>query len=139
MGGGANFDIGNASASATYNITGVDAGNVSGSNFTGFGNISGGSGNDTFYFSNSGEVDNIDGEGGTNTLNISGRTSGTIDLAAQTSTNISGNYANITELVGGGANFDIGNASASATYNITGVDAGNVSGSNFTGFGKLSI
>ena len=140
-GGGTGYTLLNASAGgATYNITGANSGNVSGISFSGFGNLTGGAGDDTFHLTSAGSsIENIDGSGGTNTLNISGSADREIDLGNLSISGISGGYTNITSFAGGGTGYTLLNASAGgATYNITGANSGNVSGISFSGFGNLT-
>jgi hypothetical protein len=124
--------IGNASGTntlvgvnvdTTWNITGTNAGNFRNANatasFTNFQNLTGGSGNDTFVFSNGAGVSgNINGGGGTNMLNYAAYNTGvTVDLSANSATGVGGSVTNIQQLRGGAGNDSLtGNTSGTTTF-----------------------
>jgi len=96
-----NGGIGNANtlvgpnANETWNITGTGAGNIGGStgiSFSNIQNLTGGSGADTFVFSNGkGVTGTITGGGGTNTLNYSAYTTPvSVNLTGGTATGTGG-------------------------------------------------
>jgi hypothetical protein len=67
----------------TWLITGSNAGDVAGVSFTGVENLSGGSGDDAFFFSG-GSIAGVDGGVGVDTLDYSADTSGIIvDLSTK--------------------------------------------------------
>jgi Ca2+-binding RTX toxin-like protein len=108
---------------------------VNGVAFTGFANLTGGSGNDTFLFANKATVSGvIDGGGGSNTLDYSAYTGGvtvnlgnaTTDLANYSATGVNGGAANgisniSNVIVGAGNNYltAVG-VSSSVTFTATG-------------------
>ncbi len=75
VGNGTDDTLEKDSGTNTFTISGANSGDVNGGAFTfaGFPNLTGGSGNDTFAFTGTGSVGgDIEGEGGTNTLDFSG-------------------------------------------------------------------
>jgi hypothetical protein len=125
----------------TWRITGTNAGTLNTTiSFSGFQNLTGGSGADTFIFSNGAQVTGtIDGGGGTNTLDYSAYTTGvTVDLSANLATG-TGSFLNVQSFAGsaGGGNTLLG-PNADTTWNITGSNAGTLSGGfSFTAFQNL--
>jgi hypothetical protein len=117
----------------TWNITASNAGNINGTfTFSSIENLTGGSGNDSYKFSNGvGVSGNVNGAGGTNTLDFSLYQPAdpiTVNLQSSTATNIGGVFSNIQNLIGGlGSNTLVG-ANTSNTWNITASNAGNING-----------
>jgi hypothetical protein len=121
--------------SNTWALKGSNAGTVDGASFTGFANLTGGSGNDTFQFAGGAKVSGvINGGGGSNTLDYSAYTGGvkvnlgnaTTDLANYSATGVNGGAANGiasigTVIVGAGNNYltAVG-ATTSVTFTATG-------------------
>jgi CHAT domain-containing protein len=102
---GNNTLIGSNTAN-TWNITGTDSGNINGTvSFSSFQNLTGGTGNDTFVFSNGvGVSGTINGGAGTNTLDYSAyNTPITVNLGLGTATN-TGGLSNIQNVTGGSNN-----------------------------------
>ena len=98
----------------------------------------GGSGNDIFNM-NAPATANLDGGGGSNTLDYSSYGSPvTLDLGAGTVTGLTGTFTNIRAFVGGGIDTLVGYASGTI-FNITGANSGNINGTfNFSGVANLS-
>jgi hypothetical protein len=88
-------------AGATWDITGANTGSVSGSTFASFENLTGGSGADEFVFFSDGSVSgNIDGGGGSNTLDYSNLPGPvTFNFHTDTVTGVGGTYRYITNFV----------------------------------------
>jgi hypothetical protein len=131
-GSGTNTLIG-PNAGATWSITGTNSGTVSdGITFTNAGNLTGGSGNDSFVFHNGGSVTgNINGGGGSNTVN---------DFPVATAVVVNlGSLSAITTVFGGQSfsNTLVG-ANTTSTWNITGTNSGTVNGITFYGFMYLT-
>jgi hypothetical protein len=97
----------------TWQITGPGSGTVAGYQFFGFSNLTGGAGDDTFAFQPGGSVPaitlsngvlvggNVDGGGGTNTLDYSALVGPvTVDFTTHTATGIGGTFADIQDVVG---------------------------------------
>ncbi|MEQ9356166.1 beta strand repeat-containing protein, partial [Coleofasciculus chthonoplastes] len=121
----------------TFTITSADAGNVSGFGslvtFSSIENLTGGSANDTFAFTNNATISGtIDGGDGTDTLDYSSNPNPvTVNLAA-----IGGE--NIEAAIGNTGSTLIGTNTAN-TWNITANDAGTVNGTfSFSDFTNLS-
>ena len=141
-GANANNTVKGTAAGTTFTITGANAGSTNGGiSFSGFGNLAGGAGNDTFYFKNGSSLSGtIDGGGGTNTLSETAVTSLiTLNLATSTISGVAGGFSNISNVNAGGntGNVILGPASAT-TFNIAGANRGNVAGISFTGFRQLN-
>jgi hypothetical protein len=118
--GGGNTLTG-TNAATTWNINGTNSGTLSGGiTFANFGNLTGGSGNDSFVFANGASVSgNIDGGGGTNALNYAAySTSVVVDLQTSTATGVGGTVANILNVTGG-------TGGGSGIYNILVGNGGN--------------
>jgi hypothetical protein len=119
----------------TWNITGTDQGNLNSLfpntlTFNNIKNISGGSGNDTFVFSEQASISSIiNGNGGTDTLDYSAFTSPlTVNLQTIGAVGIEqiiGTTAAPSTLIG---------TNTPSTWNITGSNSGSVNGLNFSAF-----
>ena len=129
-----------SAAATTFNITGANAGNVAGFNFTKFGALVGGAGNDVFKFTSGGSLTGgIDGGAGTNTIDESALTTQvTLNLATSTVSLVTGAFANIQSVLGGtNTTNQVLAQAAGTTFNITGANIGNAAGIGFTRFGYL--
>ncbi|MBD2744473.1 filamentous hemagglutinin N-terminal domain-containing protein [Coleofasciculus sp. FACHB-1120] len=133
-----------ANTNNTWNITGNNSGNVNDANsFTNIQNLAGGSIDDSFKFTNNGYISgNIDGVNTTDTLDYSDYTNPvTVTLGTNnqiTATGVGGTLTSIENLVGGSSNNTLIGAIALNTWNITGLNAGDVNGFNFSGFENLT-
>lgn len=132
-------------ANTTWAISGPNAGTVSGgpianATFSSFENLTGGTAKDTFSFHPGGNLSgNLDGGGGTNTLDYS-TTSGpvTVNLAAQTASDVGGTITHLQNFAGStGADLLIGPAGPQ-TYALSGANSGSVGGSAFSSFENLT-
>jgi hypothetical protein len=116
-----------SNAANTWTITGQNAGTLSSSliastvTFSGASNLTGGNGEDAFYFADGGGVDGtIDGGGGTNTLNYSSYSSTVlVDLPTGSATGVGTGIANIQNVTGG-------SGGGAGVYNILVGNGGNV-------------
>ena len=128
-------------AGSVYTLTAANTGNVAGFTFSSFENLDGGAGGDTFAFDNGGSVaGNIDGGGGTNTLDYSAETGPvSVSLLGSTASGIGGTFANVTNFVGSASTADTfaGPAGVNA-WSITAANAGSVAGSTFSSFENLT-
>jgi acrosin len=125
-GGGAGSDtLVGPDADTIWNIQGLNAGNVAGINFSGFENLTGGIGADTFAFFDAAGISGvIDGGGGVNTLDYSNYSSDVnADLAAGTATG-TGGISNIQNVSGGSGNDTLaGDEAANILVGGTGDDS----------------
>jgi hypothetical protein len=144
-GGGGNNTLVGPNADSTWNITAQNAGTLvvgaSTTTFSAIQNLIGGSGADTFILSDgAGVAGNIDGGAGSNTLNEAAYTAAVVvDLLANTATGVGGNFANLQSFVGGSASNILNGPAANTTWNITGSNAGTVSGGfSFSAFQNLT-
>jgi hypothetical protein len=137
---GANNTLVGANVANIWTLTGANAGNVNGIAFTGISNLTGGTSSDTFQFDAGGSVSGtINGGGGTNTLNYSAYTTAvTSNLQTGAETGIGGGVANIGTLVGGRGSNTLVGPDANETWNITGMNAGNVAGVTFSAYQNLT-
>jgi hypothetical protein len=111
-------------------ISGPGVGAAYGVTFTGFENLTGGAGNDTFAFQTNAQGvagslrGKIDGGGGINTLDYSALTTGvTVDLATRIATGAAGGIANIRNVTGSKGNDLLrGDASANVLLGVDGND-----------------
>jgi Ca2+-binding RTX toxin-like protein len=111
-----------ANVTNTWTIAATNAGKVGSVAFTGFANLTGGSGNDVFTLANGvGVSGTIDGGGGTNTLDDSAYQSGVvINLLLGTATNV-GAIASIENSKSGtGNSILVGNAAANVLTAVGG-------------------
>ncbi|MFA7554689.1 MAG: hypothetical protein WCY88_10600, partial [Spongiibacteraceae bacterium] len=110
-----------------YMITGADTGVVDGITFTGWANLTGSSGNDSFTFGTGGSLSGvIDGDvGADDEINYAALAGKTLDITSLT---------NIERITGNGGNFTLVNGS---TYTITGANVGTVDGIAFIGWANL--
>jgi hypothetical protein len=125
-GGGGNNTLVGPSAPTSYNITGSNAGNLSGgasASFSNVQNLTGGSGNDAFLFADGAGVGgNISDIGGAaNALDYSAySTPVTVNLAASTATGVGGTVGNILTLRGGAGDDSLTGNAASRTIFVAG-------------------
>jgi hypothetical protein len=100
-GGGGTDTLVGPNIGTNWFVSGTNSGTIGATNFTGIANLTGGSGNDTFQFSNSAAVSGkIDGGGGSNALSYALYASGvTVNLATGTATGAS-SIANIQVVTG---------------------------------------
>jgi hypothetical protein len=133
-GGTDTLNMGASTANLTVNITGANAGNVSGvvGAFAGIANITTGSGNDTFVFSNGASLSGTaNGGGGSNTLDESANT-------ANVTVNLQTSDLNFQNLLGGSGNNTLIGPNANTTWNITAQNAGTLTGGiSFSNFQNL--
>ena len=101
---GTNSTLTGPAGTNTWTISGTNAGNINSSayTFTGFGNLTGGAGNDTFAFDDTDSITgNLNGGAGTNTIDLSAYTGAvSVNLTTSTSTGVGGTFSNITNFVG---------------------------------------
>jgi CHAT domain-containing protein len=118
----------------TWNITANNSGNVNGTfGFSSFENLSGGTANDTFRFSNGALISGtLDGSAGSDTLDYSASTTPvTVNLAT--------GALNIESAIGGSSNDTLVASNTANTWNITANNSGNVNGTfGFSSFENLS-
>ena len=109
-------------AATTWSIFGADFEQLDGSTFFSFGNLIGGTGPDQFAFQPGGSLSgNVDGGGGTNTLDDSGSSSPvTVNLQSDTATGIGGTFANVTNFLGSPGSDTFIGPDAPAVWSITG-------------------
>ena len=137
-GGGTSTIVG-PNAARTWSLTGPGAGSVNGATFTGVANLNGGTANDTFKFGALGALSGkVNGGGGTNTLDYTGRSSPvTINLATSVATSTAG-FLNIQAITGGtGADTLVG-PNVSNKWSLTGPGSGQVGAFTFTGVENLT-
>jgi hypothetical protein len=143
-GGGGNNTLVGPSAANTWRITGLNAGSLNSSMaFSGFRNLTGGPGADTFIFNNGQGVNGtINGGGGANALDYTGYTTPvTVNLPANTATGVGGTIANLQSFTGGssGNNTLVGLNTGINIWQITSTNAGTLSSSiTFSGFQNLT-
>jgi Ca2+-binding RTX toxin-like protein len=139
--------VGSASAAdtlvgpdATWDITGANAGSVNGSTFSSFENLTGGAGPDQFIFQPGGSVSgNIDGGGGDNTLDYSALAGPvTVNLQTSAAPGVGGVFSNIDNFVGSGGSDTLVGPDASSVWDLTGPNAGTVTGVGFSSFENLT-
>ncbi|HEY6562961.1 MAG TPA: calcium-binding protein, partial [Pirellulaceae bacterium] len=123
----------------TWNITGLNTGTVGTFTFAGVGNLTGGTGVDTFAFVNGASVTGrIDGSAGLDVLKYTLYTAPiTANLASRTGTGL-GSFINMDNVMGGsGADtlvgFDLAN-----TWNVTNSNAGQVNNFTFSAIENLT-
>lgn len=120
---------------STWNFTGANSGTVTnGSTTATFSEIeshTGGIGNDTFGFAAGGSVSGtLEGNGGTNILNYSGKTTAiSVNLQTGAASAVGQGYLNIQGVVGGSSSGDtLTGTNTVNTWNITGPNSGNLNG-----------
>jgi hypothetical protein len=103
-----------------------------------FPNLVGGAGNNTFALVAGGAVSgSIDGQGGTNALDLSGYGAPvTVDLQASSATGVA-SWANIQTLKGTDTSDSLIGADTTNAWSLKGSDGGSVNGLTFTGFPNL--
>ncbi len=123
----------------TWNITGIGVGSVDGIAFTGVGNLTGGTGVDTFAFANGARVNGrIDGAAGTDELKYSlYSTPITVNLISFIATG-AGTIANIEKVTGGAASDTLVGFNQNNLWMVSSVNAGTVNGLSFSAIENLT-
>jgi hypothetical protein len=139
-GGGGTDSLTASNQANAWVLTGSNAGTLNGNlSFASVANLTGGTGNDTFRFAGGSLSGNLDGQGGTNTLDYSQLTTNvSINLATQKATSISGTWANVNAALGGSGSNTLTGANGSNTWTLTSANAGSVNGFAFTAFQNLT-
>ena len=135
IGGSGNNTLIGTSATSTWNINGLNSGDVNGISFSNIQNLSGGLASDSFVFSDGAYVGGaIDGGTGADTLDHSAATQGvTINLGPGTNS-----VTNVETVIGGSGNNTLIGTSATSTWNINGLNSGDVNGIGFSNIQNLS-
>jgi Ca2+-binding RTX toxin-like protein len=127
----------------TWNITANDAGNIIGSvgslYFSSVENLTGGSNDDTFIYSEGvGISGSVDGKGGKDTLDLSSHSAsrhitltvvGSVDGFDVTEVTLGSGFYNMNGFVGTSSMDTLVGADIASTWNITAVNTGNINGS----------
>ena len=132
-GGAGNDAIQGYDTGATWNITGVDVGNLSAvGGFSGIETLLGGNGVDTFVFANGSSFSGvINGGAGSDTVDLSAELGAVnIDLSASS-------FLNIESFIGNSSNSTFTGANTANTWTITGANSGTVNTVGFSGFTDL--
>lgn len=148
-GGNDTFDFSCVTVELIFYISSIIVEDIDGNNSLSYmgnlvNNIIGGQNNDTFNFSDGASLDGfIDGNGGTNTFNLSDYTSDVnVNMNNSTSTGVN-NFTNIQNFVAGTGNNTFTGYNATNTWNITGGNSGqldssaNVNNISFSNFQNL--
>lgn len=138
-GGGTDTVVG-PNVNTTWAITGANAVTVAGLSFTNAENLNGGTANDRFVFSNGASVaGSIDGGAGTDILDYSQYATGiNVNLNLNIATGVGVGIANLEGAVGGlGNDFLTASDATNNTFNITGINVGDVNGFSFTAINNL--
>lgn len=133
--GGAGSDLIQASNGInTWNITGVDVGDVTGINaFANVETLAGNSNSDNYIFADGSSYSGIiNGAAGTDSVDYSSETGAVMAALG------SGQYQNIENFVGNASNSTLVGANVVNAWTITGADAGTINGINFSDFNNLS-
>ena len=147
-GGAGSNTLRGSNSTSTWNITGVNAGNLGTVSFTSVGNLSGGTGQDTFALSsNAGLTGSIDGGAGTDTLDWSAFTSsrqvtltglGSVNGLTGTEPSTAGGFTDMDSLAGGQGSDSITGLNAAATWQVGATDLYTSGKSlSFSGFENL--
>lgn len=129
-----------SNVTSTWNITGNSAGSVGTVSFNGVGNLTGGTGADTFAFANGAKVSGkIDGGAGVDTLKYSLYTTAvTVNLTSSTATG-AGSIANLEGMIGGTSAADtLVGPNQNNTWSVTSKNVGKVNSFTFSGVENLT-
>jgi hypothetical protein len=120
--------------SNTWNITGVDVGNVNGlGSFIGIETLSGNASADTYIFADGSSFSGvIDGAGGTDDVNFSSET-GAVNTSLA-----GGQYQNIESFIGNNVNSTLVGNNVVSDWSITGANSGTLNTINFSGYNNLT-
>ena len=124
---------------STWTINGSDSGTVGAYSFAAFANLVGGAGNNTFALTSGGAVSgSIDGQGGTNTLDLSGYgVPVTVNLQTNSATGVA-SFADIQSFKGDDATDTLIGSDAANSWSLKGTNARcSVNGLSFKGFVNL--
>jgi hypothetical protein len=143
---GSNTLIGPDGLANAWTLSGAGSGTLNGGAFTGFDNLRGGAGNDSFQFAANGMLaGGIDGGGGSNSLDFSASSSTVlVNLATGVASHLNGGnrngFTHIQQFVGSkatGLNY-LDGPSTATTYTLSAATAGRLSsGQAFSGFERL--
>jgi len=129
-----------ANSNSTWSIPAPNAGTVGTYSFSGFSNLTGGTGNDIFKFAAGASVTGtVDGQAGTNTLDYAQYGSPvTVNLQERTTPGI-GDWANFQSIKGTNTTDTlIATDGTTNRWALKGSNAGTVDGVSFTGFANLT-
>ena len=132
-GGAGNDSVQGYDTGATWNITGVDVGNLSAvAGFSGIETLLGGNGVDTFVFANGSSFSGIiNGGAGSDTVDLSAELGAiNVDLSASS-------FLNIESFIGNNSNSTFTGANTANTWTITGANSGTINTVGFSGFTDL--
>jgi hypothetical protein len=144
---GTNTTLAGPNAGATFDVTGTNSGTVAGLSFSGVGNLTGGTGNDSFVIQDAGSLTGsvVGGLHGTaDTLDLSNKVGAvSINLQGSTATGLGGTFSGIEAFTGNdgttGTNTTLTGANGANVWNVTGTNAGTLSGTlSFSGIGNLT-
>ena len=140
VGAGINTTLIGLNSASTWNVTGNNAGKVGTTTFSGVGNLTGGTGADTFVLSDGAVVSGkINGGGGANVLSYARCTTPiTVDLTAMSATNV-GSISNVSSFVGGmSASDTLVGPNRANVWTISANNAGTVNTAAFSKFENLT-
>jgi hypothetical protein len=127
-------------AATAWAVNGTNAGSVAGLSFSGFANLTGGGGNDTFAFGGAGTITGkLSGGAGVNTLDLSAAAGPvTVNLQTHKATPVGGTWAYVSNFVGDNVTSTLVGANTTNTWTVTANNAGKVGSVAFTGFVNLT-
>jgi hypothetical protein len=136
---GSNSTIVGTNSTTTWKIMGQNTGLINSVlTYSGFGNLTGGTGINNFVFAANGAESGTVGGPGSNTFDYSAKTSA---LTVNTSTGIAtgvGGFNNITNFIGGTGSNTLVSALSGAAWNITAINTGNINNTiSFKSFNNL--
>jgi Ca2+-binding RTX toxin-like protein len=138
--GGAGQDtLVGSDAGRVWVIAGADVGTVGGQEFADIENLTGGSGNDDFYFTPAGVLSGtLDGGEGDDSVDFSDVEAAVVVqlLGASQATGTPG-VRNVRSITGSGGGDTLAATDSTHTWTITGVNAGEIDGLEFAGFENL--
>jgi hypothetical protein len=143
-GNGAGNTLAGPNANDLWTVNGKNAGQVGGVTFSGFSNLTGGAGNDTFAFQTGGRLTGvINGGGGINSLTYAAYTGDVIvDLLMHAATGVGGGVFNVPNVTGSNGNsMLVGDANPNVLIGGTGrnIIIGGAGGDTITGGGGDNI
>ena len=133
--------IAGPNTATVFNVTGPNTENVNGISFSGFGNLSGGTANDTFVFSAGASITGgLNGGAGTNTLNLSAfTTTVSVNLSNNRASGLGASFASIQSFIGGiNVSNSVTGPAAGTTFNITALNTFNANSLNFSNFRRIT-
>ncbi|HEX7030976.1 MAG TPA: hypothetical protein VF254_10280, partial [Gammaproteobacteria bacterium] len=138
-GGGGTDTLVGGNVANTWTLSGANSGTLNTQSYASMEDLTGNANTDDFVFSGGSVSGDIDGAGGSDTLDYSALAGPvSVDLANSTATNVTGTFSNIENLDGSAGSDTLTGANGANTWTLNANNGGDVNGFAFTSVENLS-